>query len=304
MSKKILFFGNERLATGVHSGVPTLQALIASGYEVAAVVIAQAETGKSRNQRRLEVAAIAEQHNIPMLAPTDLGAARDELAAYGAEAAVLIAYGKIIPRVILDIFPRGIINVHPSLLPMHRGSAPIENAILEGAAQTGVSLMRLGAKMDAGPVYAQVTVPLEDNETKQSLTGRLSAIGVDLVLKHLPNILDGSATSREQDQSKATYDRLITKEDGQLDWRKPAVQLEREIRAYAGWPRSRAKLDTTEVIITEAHVETGSGQPGEALDNPKQLSFYAGEGVLVIDRLVPPGKKEMTAEGFLAGYRP
>jgi methionyl-tRNA formyltransferase len=303
MSNKILFFGNERLATGTHSGVPTLQALISSGYEVAAIVIAQAEAGRSRQRRQLEVAAIAEQYGIPLLAPPDLLAVRDQLAGYGAAAAVLIAYGKIVPAAILELFPRGIINIHPSLLPLHRGSAPIENVILEGARQTGVSLMGLSAKMDAGPIYAQTAVPLTGRETKQALASQLSAIGVDLVLEHLPKLLAGALTPTPQDDQAATYDRHIGKTDAQLDWTKPASRLEREVRAYAGWPRSRARLGSTEVIITQAHVDSGRGQPGSILASQKQLGVHTAQDILMIDSLIPAGKKEMPAAAFLAGYK-
>ncbi|HEY5442442.1 MAG TPA: methionyl-tRNA formyltransferase [Candidatus Saccharimonadales bacterium] len=301
-SKKILFFGNERLATGVHSTVSTLQALLASGYQVEAVVVAQREAGKSRSSRRLEVAVIVEQHNIPLLAPTDLQAARDELAAFGAEAAVLIAYGKIVPQAVLDLFPQGIVNVHPSLLPLHRGSAPLESVILEGARETGVSLMRLVSKMDAGPVYAQKTVALQGDETKQALADRLAAIGADMVLEHLPSILKGSSEPRPQNDSAATYDQLINKDDSQLDWSKPATRLEREVRAYAGWPRSRARLGSTDVIITQAHVGEASGQPGTLITDNKQLEVCCGQGSLLIDSLIPVGKQEMSAKAFLAGY--
>jgi methionyl-tRNA formyltransferase len=306
MSKKILFFGNERLATGIHTGVSTLQALIAHDYDVAAIVVAQNETGKSRRQRPLEVAAIAEQHHIPLLSLPKLteAAAHQQLAEFGATAAVLIAYGKIMPSAVLDIFPRGIINIHPSLLPLHRGSIPIESVILEGAAQTGVSLMQLSAKMDAGPIYAQQTIPLTGQETKQALAHQLSTIGVDLLIEHLPHILDGSLTPQPQDEAAATYDQQITKADSQLDWAKPAQRLEREIRAYAGWPRSRTTLGTTEVIITKAHVLLADPQtPGKLRVEDKQLAVYCGEGLLVIDALIPAGKQEMSAAAFLAGYK-
>jgi methionyl-tRNA formyltransferase len=303
MSKKILFFGNERLATGVHSKMSTLQALLAVGYEVAAVVIAQGEAGPSRQQRQLEVATIARQHNIPLLAPADLDSARGQLASFSADAAILIAYGKIVPQAILDLFPRGIINIHPSLLPLHRGPAPIENAILSGASETGVSLMRLNAKMDTGAIYTQATVPLTGTETKQVLADHLSAVGVDMVLKYLPGVLDGSLQPTPQDDQAATYDRHITKADGLLDWAKPAARLEREVRAYAGWPRSSATIGSTEVIITQAHVEEGSDLPGSLLVEQKQLGVYCTEGVLVIDRLIPTGKKDMSAAAFLAGHK-
>jgi methionyl-tRNA formyltransferase len=303
MSNKILFFGNERLATGVHTGVSTLQALLAGGYEVAAIVVAQNQATKSRQERQLEVAAIAEQHNIPLLAPASQPAAKEQLAAFGAEAAVLIAYGKIVPQAILDIFPRGFVNIHPSLLPLHRGSAPIESVILNGDKETGVSLMRLSAKMDTGPLYAQETVALDGTETKQTLAQRLSAIGTDLLLEHLPGILDGSLQPKPQDDAAATYDRQITKADSRLDWAKPAVRLEREIRAYGGWPRSRAALGKTEAVVTKARALDLKGAAGTIRVDGKQLGVYCGEGLLVIDSLIPAGKQEMSAAAFLAGYK-
>jgi methionyl-tRNA formyltransferase len=208
MSKTILFFGNERLATGVSTSSPALRALIGNGYEVAAVVVAQNDPGRSRQARELEVSSVAAEHGIPLLSPSDLLKAKDELAGYGAQAAVLIAYGKIVPPEVLDIFPAGIINVHPSLLPLHRGSTPIESVILGGADETGVSLMKLAQKMDAGPIYDRVRIRLGGDETKQSLADNLSAMGTDLLLKYLPGILDGAPepAPEPQDEALATLD--------------------------------------------------------------------------------------------------
>ncbi len=301
MSKKILFFGNERLATGVTTTAPALRALIDNDYEVAAVVVAQNDIGKSRKARPLEVAEVAKDHKIPVLSPANLKKAKDELAAYGAEAAVLIAYGKIVPPEVLGIFPAG--NIHPSLLPLHRGSAPIESAILSGEQETGVSLMKLSEKMDAGPLYAAKTAILKGTETKQELADTFGSIGTDMLLGHLPDILDSSSEPLPQDEITAAYDAHISKADGIIDWSKPAARLKRETRAYAGWPRSRATLGTTDVIITAAHVTEGSGNPGDLQIEGKQLGVYCGEGVLVIDSLIPIGKKEMPAAAFLAGYK-
>jgi methionyl-tRNA formyltransferase len=303
MSRKILFFGNERLATGVRTTAPALRGLIAHGYEVPAVIVAQSLGGKSRRERELEIAAVARQHNIPLLSPSDLTDAKHELASFGAEAAVLIAYGKIIPPAVLDLFPAGIINIHPSLLPAHRGSTPLESVILDDVRETGVSLMRLSEKMDAGPLYAQKIVALSDHETKQALADQLSAIGTDMLLQNLPAILDGSLEPGAQNEAGATYDHLITKPDGQIDWAKPATRLEREIRAYAGWPRSRAKLGNLDVIITQAHVGTGAGKPGELQIENQQLGIYTSENLIIIDSLIPLGKKEMPSAAFLAGYK-
>ena len=302
MSKRILFFGNERLATGVHTGASTLQALLASGYDVAAVIVAQSQGAPSRRERQLEVSAIAEQYGIPLLAPRSLLAVRDQLAGFKAEAAVLVAYGRIVPQAVLDLFPRGIINVHPSLLPLHRGPTPIESALLGGDQQTGVSLMLLSGKMDTGPLYAQQAVALNGNESKQALANQLAAIGTDMMLECLPKALDGSLEPVPQAETAVTYDRRIAKADGLLDWTKPAGRLEREVRAYAGWPRSRTTLGSTDVVITKSHVEAGKGKPGSLLLERGKLGVHAAKGVLIIDSLIPAGKKDMPAAAFLTGY--
>jgi methionyl-tRNA formyltransferase len=159
-SKTLVFFGNERLLTGLAStDAPILSGLIDQGYNVAAVV-AHYNESKSRDKRPLEVAAIAEEHDIPVLLPDGPADIYDQLAAFHADAAVLVAYGRIVPQNIIDLFPLGIINIHPSLLPKYRGSTPIESAILNGDTTTGVSIMSLSAKMDAGPVYDLVEIPL------------------------------------------------------------------------------------------------------------------------------------------------
>jgi len=287
------------------SNALALRALIDAGYEVAAVVVAQKEAGKSRKARPLEVAEAAKEHGIPVLAPDDLLEARDKLAGYGAQAAVLIAYGKIVPREVLDIFPAGIVNIHPSLLPKHRGSTPIENAILAGEPETGVSLMKLSEKMDAGPLFAQGPALPLTQVSKQTVTDLLLAGGIDLLLEHLPGILDRTATApRPQDESAATYDRLLHKKDGVVDWHKSAERLEREVRAYAGWPRSRATIGKTEVILTKAAIADGAGTPGSVRTGGGKLVVCCGQGALEIERLVPAGKQEMTGQAFIAGYQP
>ena len=271
MSKRILFFGNEQLATGTTTARPALRALQAAGYDVMTV------ESKSLN--------------------------KDELAAYGAEAAVLVAYGRIIPEDILGLFPKGIINVHPSLLPKYRGSTPIETAILNGDTETGVSLMKLVAEMDAGPVYARQKIELAGHESKQELADRLAGAGAAMLIEYLPAILDGSLQPEPQAEAEATFTNLISKADGRLDWSKPAAQLEREVRAYSGWPRSQTQLGYTDVVITKARTAEGAGTPGQIFVNGKELGIYTAEGILVVDCLLPAGKKEMSAEAFLAGYK-
>ena len=300
---KILFFGNERLATGLSTTAPTLRALIAAGYDITGVVVAQKQIGKSRNARDLEIVQVATAHDIPVFSPDKLTDFADELRAMQADAAVLAAYGKIVPQSIIDLFPRGIINIHPSMLPKHRGSIPIESVILNGETETGVSIMQLVAKMDAGPVYKQQQVSVSKNVSKQVLADQLQQLGAELLIENLPASLDGSLQPIPQDDSAATYDERITKEQSQLDFSKTAEQLEREVRAYAVWPRSRTTLGAIECIITSAHVEPGEGTSGELWRDAQQIGVYCSQDILVVDTLLPAGKKEMPASSFIAGYQ-
>jgi len=302
MSKKIVFFGNERLATGVQTSTPTLRALISAGYDIVAVV-SNFEPGQSRSARGLEIKEVADENNIPLLLPSKLSAIKDQLREYDAQLGVLVAYGKIVPQSIIDIFPLGIVNIHPSLLPLHRGPTPIESVILEGAKKTGVSIMQLAKEMDAGPIFGQSELRLNGHETKQTLADDLLEIGKSMLLEILPSILDGSLMAIPQDESSATYDNLLTKEDGVIDWHKHAAQLEREVRAFIDWPKSRTTLGDKDIVITNATVIDESGKPGTVMVKGKELIVCCGEKALKIDRLKPAGKNEMTAQAFLAGHR-
>jgi methionyl-tRNA formyltransferase len=322
MSNKILFFGNERLATGLSTTVPILSTLLNNGYEVEGIVVAQHDLKPTRKERDLEIVGVAQSNNIPMLTINKLKDAEQELKDFDAEVAILIAYGKIVPQSIINIFPRGIINIHPSLLPLHRGPTPIESVILNGDSQTGVSLMQLSSKMDAGPIYVQQNVKLLGTESKQELANQLSLLGSEMLVKYLPDILNGSLKAITQSDINVTYDKLISKDDGIINWHKPARSLEREVRAYAIWPRSRTRIGQTEIIITQAHVVLNttpgiqkkkwacnqllnSNSTGLIVETtPQTLGFMTSEDVLMIDRLIPAGKKEMTTQAFLAGYRP
>ncbi len=304
MNKKntLVFFGNERLATGLNTKTPTLRRLIGAGYNVKAVVT-NFEQAVSRKSRELEIVQTAGEHGIEVIIPekpTDIIA---QLKKMKPEIAVLVAYGKIIPQSIIDIFPSGIINIHPSLLPLHRGPIPIESVILSGEQQTGFSIMQLTKGMDSGPIYKQKEVLLKGNESKQELADLLLEQSSELIIEILPDILSGNITPTEQDESTATYDSLISKDQGNIDWSKPASRIEREIRAYSGWPKSKTKFANTDTVITEAIVLNHSGEPGKLFIHEKQLAVFCGEKSLLIKTLVPAGKKPMDAESFLAGYK-
>ncbi|MDN5274115.1 MAG: methionyl-tRNA formyltransferase [Candidatus Saccharibacteria bacterium] len=294
-SKPLLFFGNERLVSGLKTtNAPVLTALIEHGYTIAAVVSHHSD-GKSRNNRELEVAQVAANHDIPVYLPNRPSEIRDELIALGAEAAILVAYGRIIPQSIIDIFPKGIINIHPSLLPNYRGPTPIESAITNGDKETGVSIMQLTAGMDEGPVYAQTTVPLIGTETKFDLYEKLSDASVELLLKVLPTILDSSLQPTSQDDSKATYCQLLSKSDSQLSPTTfTAAEAERRVRAHLGFPKTKTALLGHDIIITKAHVETEPKTP---------LDIECRDGAfLSVDELIAPSGRAMSSEAFLRGY--
>lgn len=298
----IVFFGNEQLATGVSTDAPVLQSLISAGYQVAAVVASY--KGKSSTiLDELAVARVAKQHNIPLLFPGKLSEISGQLKSFDAQAGVLIAYGRIIPQAIIDVFPKGIINLHPSLLPRHRGPTPLESAILNGDQLSGVTIMSLASTMDAGPIYAQSEVSLDSDVTKQQLADTMLEVGGAMLIETLPGILGGSIVAMPQDDSAATYDKLIAKSDGKIDWNKSATQLEREIRAYSGWPSSRTTFGGLEVTINKAHIiSTTSGQVGALDISSNQLTVTCGKDSLVIDELKPSGKKLMAGTDFIRGY--
>jgi methionyl-tRNA formyltransferase len=301
----LIFFGNERLATGVSTDSPILRGLIENGFDIRAIV-SNPENAISRRSKELEIASVAHDYHIPLLTPKGLAEIKDALIKFDAEAAILVAYGKIIPSLIIDLFPKGIINIHPSLLPLHRGPTPIENVILDSSNQTGVSLMKLTSVMDAGPVYTQKSLKMTRSETKQELVNKLSQLSKTLLLNNLEAILDGKLIPTEQNHNQSTYDQLITKQDGLIDWAKSAAQIEREIRAYQGWPSSKTSLAGKEVTVTKARViksTKNNKKPGTILVEDYNLMVATSDGLLLIERLKPAGKKEMSAREFIIGNK-
>jgi methionyl-tRNA formyltransferase len=268
--------------------------LIDDGYTIAAVVSHHSD-GQSRNNRVLEVAELAAAHNIPVLTPDRPRDIYDQLAAYNADAAVLVAYGRIIPQDIIDIFPGGIINIHPSLLPLYRGPTPIESAISNGDLQTGVSIMQLTAGMDEGPVYTKRVVTLKGDETKFDLYNTLVTESAAALHDTLPSILDGSLLPTTQDSSLATYSRLLTKQDSILSPATlSAVEAERKIRAHLVYPKTKINVMGHDIIITKSHVS-------DTKTTPLDIECHDG-AFLSIDELIAPSGKTMSASAFVNGY--
>ncbi|MDR2524135.1 MAG: methionyl-tRNA formyltransferase [Candidatus Nomurabacteria bacterium] len=295
---KIIFFGNEQLAQGLEKpATPIFDALVASGCEIAALVLPRRAEPRSRRAKKLAVIDAAERLSVPIIYADEERDLDKTLRQFGAEIGVLASFGMIVKKSTIDLFPRGIVNIHPSLLPKYRGSSPIETAIAEGARETGVSLMALGERMDAGAVYTQEKIALTGDESKQELYEKLAACGAQMLVKNLDEIIAGQLTPTPQDESAATYSRLLTKADGTLDQTTmTASECERKIRAFAGFPRTRLVFMGREVIVTKAHVETISQHPYGVLCVDCKW--------LVVDELVAPTSgKTMPIADYLRGLR-
>lgn len=293
--RRIIFFGNERLVSGLtQTDTPVLRSLIEAGYEVCAVVANDAGT-KSRKQKVLEVAELARANNIPVHTPHRPMDIYDELAAYQADAGVLVAYGRIVPQTLIDLFPYGIINIHPSLLPAYRGPSPIESAIANGDESTGVSIMALSAKMDAGPVYHQIEYHLPQYETAPHLSQKLAHLASSELIAALPKIFDGTLPPAAQDETKATYCQLISKDDARLHPNsQTAEHAERLVRAYKAFPRARIVVGDHELIVLAAHISTEASH---------SLSVqFMDHAFLTLDEVIAPSGKTMSAEAFIKGY--
>jgi methionyl-tRNA formyltransferase len=222
---------------------------------------------------------------------------------------ILIDFGIIVSQHCIDSFEKGIINSHFSLLPEWRGADPITFSLLSGQAKTGVSLMLLSAGMDEGPLLAQSELEIEKTDTSVTLTDRLIELSDHMLSQITPLWLGGQTMAMPQEQvtiapSKVpTYSRKIAKQDGELDWQKTATQLEREVRAFANWPKSHTTIAGKDVVILATHVVAGSSHPvGSVLVENKQLTIQCAQGRLSIDELKPAGKAAMKMEAFLAGY--
>lgn len=289
-SAKIVFFGTETFS------VTALAGLIDTGYSIAAVVT-RPDSKKGRGQQLLppEVKTLAQQHSIPVWQPTDIRAIADDIKALGPVTGVLVSFGRIIPVSIIDLFTPGIINLHPSLLPRYRGPSPIESSIKHGDEETGVSIMKLVAAMDAGPVYAQQTYLLNGTEIAPELYTTLAKTGTDLLVSILPQIMDGSLNPVEQDESQASYCQLLRKDESLIvPESMTATDAERQVRAYLIFPKSKLTFRDQEIVITKAHVSTQQKTP---LDSLCQDGAY-----LCVDELITPNGRRTDAASFLRGY--
>ena len=283
--------------------VPTLDALVNDGHEIACVYAQPARpAGRGQKPRPSPMEAWARDHSIDVRTPVSLKDPAEQQAFRDLrlDAAVVAAYGLILPKPILEAPRLGCLNVHASLLPRWRGAAPIQRAIIEGDAETGVTIMQMDAGLDTGPILMTEDLPILPTDTGRSLHDKLAEIGAWMILRALDGVASGSLKGTPQPADGVTYARKIERDDAKIDWRQPAARLERTIRAFNAWPGAFFEHGTERIKVWGAEVAGGTGQPGLVLDD--RLTVATGDGALRLTRLQRAGGKAMDAEAFLRGY--
>ncbi|NWG35145.1 MAG: methionyl-tRNA formyltransferase [Chloroflexi bacterium] len=299
MSTRTVFMGSPDFA------LPALQAL-AQHYQVIGVVT-QPDRPAGRGQALTPppVKRLALALGIPVIQPRRLreAEAMAQLRAWAPELIVVAAFGQILKPEVLDLPRFGCINVHASLLPRWRGAAPIQAAILAGDAQTGITIMRMDAGIDTGPILHQRAIPIQETDTAGTLSARLAALGGELLIETLQGYLNGEVQPRPQAESGATYAPLLKKEDGQLDFDQPAEVLARRVRAFSPWPGAFTFWKGEILKIHRAHAAAGTAAPGRTVVCEGTPAFGTSQGLLVLDEVQPAGKKAMPGKVFLQGAR-
>lgn len=303
MPLRLIFMGTPDFS------VPTLLELVAHGHEIAAVYTRAPKPGGRRGLQLqpTPVEEAARKIGVPVLTPKTLKTpeALDEFSAFGADAAVVVAYGMILPQGILDAPKLGCYNLHASLLPRWRGAAPINRAIMAGDAESGVMVMKMDAGLDTGDVAMAERLAIADNMTALDLHDRLSRLGADLMVRAMAALERGSLQLTKQSEDGVTYAAKIDKAEARIDWSKPAHAVLRHIHGLSPFPGAWAELagviENARVKILRCEFAKAAGAPGEVLDS--QLTIACGEGAIRIVELQREGKARMQAVDFLRGVK-
>jgi methionyl-tRNA formyltransferase len=296
----------------VFAGTPlfaaqALGALIDAGHEIVAV-LTQPDRKAGRGLRSIPggpVKALAIEHGLQVLQPVRLNepATLEHLRSLCPEVVIVAAYGLIFPQPVLELAPRGAINIHASLLPRWRGAAPIQRAILAGDTQTGITLMQMDAGLDTGAMLAQGSITIAPDETAGSLHDRLALLGAKMTVELLRTLQSVTVAATPQPVEGVSYARKIDKSEALLDWRKSCASLDREIRAFNPVPGARTSTDGFEVKVWRAHILAGSGEPGLVQSaSGEGVIVTCGQGALALTELQRAGGKRLSAREFLRGH--
>jgi methionyl-tRNA formyltransferase len=298
---KIVFAGTPEFA------VPPLQMLLAGPHAVCAVYTQpDRPAGRGQKLKASPVKALAATHGIPVFQPVSLKAPEEQerLRSHGADLMVVVAYGLILPKAVLDVPRLGCVNIHASLLPRWRGAAPIQRAVLAGDETTGVTIMLIEPGLDAGPMLHKKICRIGPGETAGELHDRLSLLGAEALAEALPAIESGTARPEIQDEALVTYAAKLEKSEARLDWTLPALQLERRVRAFNPWPVAETPYRGTTLRIWKAESlgEPAGAEPGTVLPRDRTLDVATGQGVLRLLEVQLPGGKRMSATAFLNAH--
>lgn len=285
--------------------VPSLQALAAAGHEIAAVYSQPPRpAGRGRQPKPSPVHALVVARGWSVHTPDTLRtpAVQQAFAALTLDAAVVVAYGLLLPPAILTAPRWGCLNVHASQLPRWRGAAPIQRALLAGDTETGVAVMQMDEGLDTGPILAQRTAPIGAKDTAATLHDTLASMGAEMIVSSLEALTNRTAQARPQPDDGATYAAKLSRAEAQLDWRRPAAELERQVRAFAPWPGAHFMANGQTIKILTAEIESGKGAaaPGTVLDD--RLTVACGGGALRPTRLQRGGRAACDAAAFLRGF--
>lgn len=293
---RVAFMGTPEFA------VPSLKALIDAGYNVVACYCQPPKPiGRGHKVQKMPVHQFAESHNIPVFTPKSLRneEAQEAFQNLNLDVAVVVAYGLILPKKILDAPRQGCVNVHGSLLPRWRGAAPLHRALLAGDKKTGISIMKMDERLDTGPVILMSPVAISATMTAQELHDQMARLGGEVLVKGLAGYLAGDLIPEDQPDEGVTYARKLSKDEGLLDWNLPAEELLRKVRALNPWPGVWFDYDDYRIKVKEAAASDASGIPGEVLDD--HLTIACGEGALRLLQVQRSGKAPMDVEAFLRG---
>ena len=283
----------------------SLAAVLNAGHEVA-LVLTQPDRPSGRGMRPAESAVkrLARERGITVLQPATLrdSASLARIVAAQPQVLVVAAYGLLLPQAVLDCAPFGALNVHASLLPRWRGAAPIQHAILAGDQESGITIMKMDAGLDSGPMLAQSAIPIAQDDDAGTLHDRLATLGAEMIVSALAAVQAGRASYTPQPVEGVTYARKIDKTECVLDWSRPASELARAVRAFRPTPGATSTLAGATVKVWEAHVEQGTGTPGQTLAaGPQGILVACGVGALAVTQLQRAGGKRLSAAEFLRG---
>ncbi len=295
---RIVFMGTPDFA------VPALRLLIAQHDVIGVVTQPDRPAGRSRQVQMSPVKQVALAAGIPVFQPEKIRRpeAIAELRQWPADVYVVAAFGQILPQAVLDIPPHGSLNIHASLLPRWRGAAPIQAAIRAGDAQTGITIMKMDAGLDTGPILTQRALALAPDETGASLHDKLAALGGELLIETLPGYLNGTIQPQPQDDALATFAPRIDKDDGRIDWAQPAGFIERTVRAFTPWPGTFTTWRGKLLKILSGAPAAGRAEPGRVSAHGRGWAIGTGDGLFVPARVQLEGRGAVTAEEFVRGY--